>query len=287
MDAGAAPETAASPVQSNLMSIDPPVVNETLETGAPEPPRPVRDPAWSLWDVFLVVVVFVIAFAVSLLLAAVVLRLVPSYESLKMGQALTRQPLFFVPVQALAYLLTFLFAKMLITLRAQQHFGIAIHWAPQHGANACGFLFAGAMLSLLILLASSILPIPKGLPIEQSYRTPLAAWMMLAFGILLAPLVEEIFFRGILFPVLARDLGVVAGIVLTALAFAYLHQGQLAGAWAPLVLLFIVGVMFTTVRHRTGSVAASWLMHVGYNGMLFGTMLWMTDGFRHLERLAQ
>lgn len=265
------------------MSTEPPILLEV----PPEPPPKRREPPWGLWDVFLVVVVFTVVLVLCYVAVALLLRSAPGFRDLPMSQELARQPLFFVPVQAVSYLLAFLFAKMLITLRAQEHFGIAIRWIPQRGSAAIGYLLSGALVSLLMQLISAVLPIPKGLPIDQYFRTPLAAWVMLAFGILLAPLVEEIFFRGILFPVLARDLGVVAGIIVTAIAFAYLHQGQLAGAWAPLLLLFIVGAVFTTVRHRTGSVASSWLMHVGYNSMLFGTMLWITHGFQHLERLAQ
>ena len=44
------------------------------------------------------------------------------------------------------------------------------------------------------------------------------------------------------------------------LLFALLHQGQLARAWAPLMLLFVVGIVLTTVRARYDSLAASWIV---------------------------
>ena len=42
----------------------------------------------------------------------------------------------------------------------------------------------------------------------------------------------------------------------------------------------------TITRARTGSVAASFLVHVGYNLMLFVLLFFTTDRFRHLERMG-
>jgi ABC-type tungstate transport system substrate-binding protein len=85
---------------------------------------------------------------------------------------------------------------------------------------------------------------------------------------------------------LAALVGVPVGAVLTSLAFAFIHQSQLAHAWAPLLLLFLVGLALTIIRARTGSVAASFLAHVGYNGTLFALLYFGTDHFRHLERMS-
>jgi len=97
---------------------------------------------------------------------------------------------------------------------------------------------------------------------------------------------EELFFRGFLYPVLARRLGMVIAIGLTSLAFAGLHFAQLGYSWAVLII-FLVGVALTTVRAVTKSVAASFLLHVGYNGTLSLLMFVVTGGFRHLEKLNQ
>jgi hypothetical protein len=109
--------------------------------------------------------------------------------------------------------------------------------------------------------------------------------MLAAFGVTLAPLMEELFFRGFLYPVLARRIGVPTAVAITALSFALIHASQLAHAWGPLLLLFFVGLALTIARVRTGSVATSFLMHVGYNGTLFTAMYLASDHFRNLERL--
>jgi uncharacterized protein len=85
---------------------------------------------------------------------------------------------------------------------------------------------------------------------------------------------------------MARRLGRVAGILLTSVAFGLLHGAQLKYSWAVLII-FLVGIALTTVRALTKSVAASFLIHVGYNGTLSVLLFIATSGFRHLERLNQ
>ena len=73
---------------------------------------------------------------------------------------------------------------------------------------------------------------------------------------------------------------------MTAAAFAAIHGTQLGYAWAPILSIFVVGVVFTVARARTNSVASSFLMHCGYNFALF-TLLWLaSDHYRHLEKVA-
>jgi membrane protease YdiL (CAAX protease family) len=79
---------------------------------------------------------------------------------------------------------------------------------------------------------------------------------------------------------------VTAAVLFTATTFAFIHGAQLGYAWAPLLSIFVVGVALTLVREKTGWVAASLLVHSGYNFTLF-CILWMaTDQFRHLDKVA-
>src|SRR4029079_1629314 len=127
----------------------------------------------------------------------------------------------------------------------------------------------------------------KQLPIDEYFKTRSAAFAMLAFGVLVAPLVEELLFRGMLYPALNRALGVTAALVLTSLAFALLHAGQLALSWAPLLSLFLVGFALTLGRARFQSVAASTLVPMAYNATLFAIVSIQTGGFRHMDALTR
>jgi hypothetical protein len=97
---------------------------------------------------------------------------------------------------------------------------------------------------------------------------------------------EELFFRGFLYPVLARRMGAFWGIVLTALPFGLIHAVQYGYAWGAVLIIFLVGVVLTTIRAKTKSVASSFLAHVGYNGTLMVLAAVATDGFRHMDKAA-
>jgi membrane protease YdiL (CAAX protease family) len=149
-----------------------------------------------------------------------------------------------------------------------------------------GFFLSGILLAAVVEFISRWMPIPKSLPVDKFFSDAAGAYLMAAFGVTLAPLLEELFFRGMLYPLLRRTWGVAAGVIVTAGAFACIHGIQLGWAWAPVLAIFVVGVAFTLVRERTDSVGASFLMHCGYNATLF-TLLWMgSDHFRHLEKVA-
>ena len=82
---------------------------------------------------------------------------------------------------------------------------------------------------------------------------------------------------------LGRSLAVLG----TGIAFTTVHAEQLGGAWGPLLIIFIVGLVLTIVRTVTRSLAPSFLIHLGYNFTLFATLYIGSDHFRHLERLTQ
>jgi membrane protease YdiL (CAAX protease family) len=64
---------------------------------------------------------------------------------------------------------------------------------------------------------------------------------------------------------IAKSLGPWAGIVLTAAPFAALHGPQLHWTWQPVFIIGLVGIVFGYTRYRTGSTAASSIVHVSYN----------------------
>ena len=107
------------------------------------------------------------------------------------------------------------------------------------------------------------------------------------FGVTFAPLLEELFFRGFLYPVLVRRFGMAIAVLTTAAGFSLIHAPQLGRAWGPVLVIFMVGLALTITRAVTKSVAASLIMHMAYNGTLSVLLFVGTDGFRHLERLNQ
>lgn len=246
----------------------------------PQIPPPIENPPWTFREV--------------VLLTLMAIFLVASFQVLAIGIARHRYPLvplkdlvqnarIILPPQVLAYL--GLLGCMILLLRSRAlHFWRAIRWSWP-SSRWLGFAVLGVLLAVVIQIASMVLPIPKQLPIDQFFADTFSAYLLAIFGVTLAPLLEELYFRGFLYPVLARRLGMPVAVAITSLTFALVHESQLAHAWAPLLLLFFVGVALTMARVHTGSVATSFLIHVGYNATLFTVMYFVTDHFRHLEKM--
>jgi CAAX protease family protein len=271
-----------NPAADSQTQPDPAAVSAAEQPLPPVIPGP-RDPAWNGWDVLRLIFLTLLFLAVGVLAALLVAKrwIYPFFGIAEIA----RMPLVVVAGQAGGYILVLVYMFVLVTReRRRPDFLAAIHW--NWPSNAVPYLFAGLVLSLALQGLAHLLPIPKNLPIDTFFRTPGEAWALTAFGITLAPLLEELFFRGFLYPVLERRLGLGVAVVLTAAGFALLHGSQLLFAWGPVLVIFLVGVVLTSVRAKRNSVAASLLIHMAYNGTISVLMFIATDGFRHLEKLS-
>lgn len=243
---------------------------------------PPEDPPWTGLDVVSILAVAVVALIVLPLLVVLIARalLFPKVAVSDIIQV----PEVVLTVQLLIYVVVFAVIYYLLLARTGR-FWQSLRWNWPTSTWA-GFLILGALLYFALMGLSQLLPIPKHLPIDRFFQTAREAGMMSLLSMTLAPLMEEIFFRGLLYPVLARRFGIAVSIFLTGAAFGILHGAQLKYSWAVLII-FLVGMVLTTVRAFTKSVAASFLVHVGYNGTLSALLFVATDGFRHLEKLNQ
>jgi len=194
--------------------------------------------------------------------------------------------------QALWSLVIMLYLFAMIRVRFDRGFWRAMGWrtlrlegaTPLSSCLLC--LFGGGALAILIQLASAFVTTDRKLPIQELFQTREGVLFVAAAAILVAPLVEETVFRGFLYPVLARSWGVAAGVIFTGMLFGLVHAMQLSGGYGQIGLLMVVGIVLTYVRARTGTVVASFLLHLGYNTLLFVAFYFATDGFRELSKLS-
>lgn len=145
---------------------------------------------------------------------------------------------------------------------------------PSHGVVALLGLgsapFVGIILRLLATRALAIVPSTGEAPIEAYVSWPSG---LLSFAVLsaVAPIGEEIFFRGLVYGALygpgGRARAVVAFLGAWAL-FVVAHAPQTWGSWGGLAAVAIAGLGFTGLRALTGSVLVSSVAHLVYNGLL-------------------
>lgn len=263
---------------------------ETLISSPPQvQSNPVENPAWTGWDVIYIVMVMFGSLVICLVgLTIIVKRL--AYPDVAYMQVMSF-PLIAFAGQMCAYLVTFGFMFTIATQNSGGGFGAAVRWNwPRAWAI---YLALGIAFAIGLQFLAGFLPMPKDTPMEAFFKTALRAWILSIAAMTLVPLMEELFFRGFLYPVLARRLGVIVAVLFTALSFTAIHVPQLADphmplatSWGPVLLIFIIGLALTIVRATKNSVAAGVLVHMAYNGFTSLAAIAVSGGFRHLDRLA-
>ena len=214
-------------------------------------------------------------------------------------------------IEAITFGATLAFAALVFPRMWQRSFGSTIGFHAETAARYLGRLaMVGVVLSVAAQLIESRLSLHKDMPVDEFFRHPADVWVVALFGVLVAPVCEEIFFRGFLLrglaiawdwitipktdagraawngtTTLSRNAWIVAGVISSGL-FAAMHATQLGFAWNAVGVLWLVGGALTFVRIRLNSVAASAVVHAVYNGFIFVLLFAATDGFRHLDKVT-
>ncbi len=96
--------------------------------------------------------------------------------------------------------------------------------------------------------------------VQQATRAPISTLATLILAVTVVPVCEETFFRGYLFPGLARAMPIWAAIFASALIFGAAHAD--AASFAPLA---VIGIALALLRWRTGSLWPGILFHAAIN----------------------
>ena len=141
---------------------------------------------------------------------------------------------------------------------------------------AWGVGLAGIPAFLLVSAAWAGLVEWVGIPFESQHllqalgKADAAEQVMaLGYGVLAAPLVEELLFRGFLLPPVERRLGLVNTCIIAGMLFGLAHMSDPL-AVVPLTLL---GIALSWLRLRSGSIWPGVMVHVGNNAVAMGVGL--------------
>lgn len=103
---------------------------------------------------------------------------------------------------------------------------------------------------------------PDLIPIFEQLSSP---WFLLIGGAIIAPIVEEIFFRGFVFGGLRPRYGWQRAALISAALFAVIHFVPTA-----VIPIFILGYIFAYLYHRSDSIWPAILMHAATNALSLG-----------------
>lgn len=94
----------------------------------------------------------------------------------------------------------------------------------------------------------------------QEASDPVVIALMSFLAVVIAPVCEEVVFRGYVYPVAKRFAGPVAGTMVCALVFAGAH-----GSMVALLPLFLLGLVLVQLYEKTGSIWAPISLHLCFN----------------------
>ena len=296
-------------VQSRLDAIEPQLFGSYIQSfDQPRFVRPVRIPHLGHFGIFLLVLCFGWLGAGSLLLLGLHFHLF-GISTLKDAIADFHYTL---GSQAIQYFISL--AACLVVFPAIWHKGFleGIHWRLATALKLRGRLISVAVFCFLAAMLNGLLmPGPTDAPIDKIFRAPGAAWVLFIFGVTIAPFFEELAFRGFLLPALCTSYDWIVekitgapehpvdendhpqwsmpamsvASLLTSLPFALMHGEQTSYSLGPFLLLVFISLVLCAIRLNTRSLAASTMVHAGYNFLLFSFMLLGTGGFKHLDKM--
>lgn len=233
------------------------------EDGAPPDGEgaPPAGPGWGWGDVAATMVLTFVAGLVLILVARSVLELF----GLDAGESLIAPPVYIVGVGIYLAILAgayFFVARRVgwapLGLRPPS-FGDLLIVLPLFFAGTIGLLVVNGGLALI--LGSFENPqadtITGGRPLASGELV--AALLLVA---ILVPFVEELFFRGMVYPLMRAHMGALPAMALNALCFAAVH-------FIPLLIpgLFVVGMLLAYLRERSGSIWPSVFYHMLQNSL--------------------
>jgi len=257
-----------------------PPLESTLTNARESLPKP-----WGLRDLFLFIAFVPIGLFAANILVSAGYALLQSTMHWHLPKQLSTDPFFLLTLQTFFYGLMLAFIYFLVAVDHRQPFWPTLRWRRLEPGKILGCLVGGALLTVAIALLPPLLPDASQFPLQNLFNSRAAAYAIGAFAILVAPFVEEMIFRGILFAIFESQVGLRFAILITAILFGGLHVPEYWGAWNHMLLIFLVGLVFSLARGMSGSLAPSVFLHVGYNGSMMLALFLSTEHFRNLNVL--
>lgn len=147
------------------------------------------------------------------------------------------------------------------------------------GLAASGFVLAMLLRVGLVAAAQTLFPEfnvqqRQDLGFEFGlYSSQFELMMVFILLVIIAPVTEEIIFRGYLFGKLRKRSGFWMTTLLVSLLFGVAHYA--GGGWLAVVVTFSLAVVMCLIREISGSIYPSILLHMINNGLAFAALLYL------------
>ncbi len=176
---------------------------------------------------------------------------------------------FMMVIVELGYLLPVIII-MLIKKAKPETVGLR-KFKPESLAIGCGLIFGAYILIFihnLLLLAFDIAP--QGELLAELFEQENIG-ILIFTGVILAPVIEEIFFRGFVYSGLLKEYNWKVAALISSFLFALAHMQLVA-----LIPTFLMGLVLTYLYHRSKSIWPGIILHLLVNSFAFSTVYLMS-----------
>lgn len=168
-----------------------------------------------------------------------------------------------------AHLITLAFAWFIISEGGRRSFWKAVGWEwPGHPRRVT--LISIAIALGLYGLAFGVTTVYGGNKtdldrlIESSIYTRIATAVV---AVATAPLIEEVIYRGVIYPAVEKVTGMAFAIVVVSLLFAGVHVWQYKDNVAVILVITALSFTLTAARALTGTMLPAFIIHLVFNGI--------------------
>lgn len=224
------------------------------------------NPKWSWWDIALVLLILFAMIPVSPLLRSLVNQ---AFHAA--GVALQRIQLFTGTAVQAGLMITAV--MLLIRRKGSTGRDLGLTWVNAR-KNILTGLFGGSVLAIVVVGLGVLISSLTGPPPPQEVEKMLSGLkkgkdILLPFVSVsvLAPVSEEIYFRGMVYPMIRSKLGVKAALILSGLFFSSLHLDLFR-----LIPIWVGGIALAYFYEKTGSLITSIAAHSTWNTLMLVLM---------------
>lgn len=170
-----------------------------------------------------------------------------------------------------AHLLTLFVIRNIVSQGGRYSFWktIGFEWPQNIGPTAVTLL--SCLLAIVLLALAWLVTTLYGgsktqldLLIESSLYTRFATAFV---AVATAPLIEEVIYRGVVYPAIERAAGMGVAIALVSLLFAGVHVFQYKNNISVIIVITLLSFVLTLARAVTGKVLPSFIIHLVFNGI--------------------
>lgn len=260
----------STPTESSTSNSYPQFTVEPLSTSTIDP----NNPPWGVRSAVLVWLASVMALIVMPLIAIFAFLV---YGFVRYGFVfeevrriiLTERNLILASIIAIlpTHILTLGIVWALVTGFGKRPFWGTLGWG---WSRSFGLWSSVGLAIALLFLGGAITKLLGGseTQLDQIIGSSMAARFSIAFlATATAPLVEEMIYRGVLYPALQRAVGALWAVIGVSTLFTLVHVMQYSNNLGVITAISLLSFALTIVRARTGRLLPCFVMHLVFNGL--------------------